>query len=161
MSTPKKILDTFSIIHFAMLAGPTVAGVIFYFTTSVSNTSEFNQEDIFVYLLPIIAMAGIFVGKFLYPKLLIPVKKKETLQQKLAGFQTASLIQYALVEGPALINIVWFSITGNLLYLTIGGVLIIYLFTLRPTKDKVELDLELQGEHKSQFNKLETPLTDE
>jgi len=76
----------------------------------------------------------------------------------LAGYQAASLIKYALLEGPALLNIIWFSLTGNLLYLTIGGVMILFLFIQRPKAEKIEKELELKSDHKRQFYKLDEPL---
>ena len=152
-TTPRNFIKTLSIIHYALLAGPLISGIIFYMNTqSVINGSP---DDIFIYILPVIGLAGIFASKTLYSMLLSPLKQKDNLQEKLAGLQTASLVRYALVEGPALFNIIWFGQTGNLLYLTIGGVLVIYLFILRPTKSKIESDLELKGEHQRKFNKMD------
>jgi len=154
--TPNKFIKTISIIHLALLLGPILAGVVFYLNTEITTNGTTN--DIFVYIFPVIALAGIFASKVLYRLFLNPLKQKEQLKEKLAGLQSASLIQYALIEGPAFLNIIWFSQTGNLLYLTIGAVLLIYLFTLRPTKTKIETDLELKGEHKRQFKKGNEPL---
>ena len=155
-TTPNKIVKTISIIHVALLAGAFLAGAFFYLNTEIETKGATN--DIFIYIFPMIALAGIFASKVLYRLFLNPLKQKEQLLDKLAGLQSASLIQYALVEGPALLNIVWFSQTGNLLFLTVGGVLLIYLFILRPTKTKIENDLELKDEHKRQFNKGNEPL---
>lgn len=150
-TTPNKIVKTISIIHLALLAGPLIAGAFFYLNTEISTNGSGN--DIFIYIFPIIGLGGIFASKVIYRLFLNPLKQKENLRDKLAGLQSASLIQYALIEGPAFLNIIWFSQTGNLLYLTIGGVLLIYLFILRPNKAKIENDLELKGEHKRQFHK--------
>jgi hypothetical protein len=155
-TTPNKIVKTLSIIHLAMVIGPLLTGTVFYMNTELNTNG--TQNDIFIYIFPVIALAGIFASKVLYRLFLNPLKQKEQLQDKLAGLQSASFIQYALIEGPAFLNIIWFSQTGNLLYLTIGAVLLIYLFTLRPTKTKIENDLELKGEHKRQFNKGNEPL---
>ena len=155
-TTPNKIVKTLSIIHLAMAIGPLLTGAVFYMNTELNTNG--TQNDIFIYIFPVIALAGIFASKVLYRVLINPLKQKERLQDKLAGLQSASFIQYALIEGPAFLNIIWFSQTGNLLYLTIGAVLLIYLFTLRPTKTKIENDLELKGEHKRQFDKGNEPL---
>lgn len=139
-----------------MAIGPLLTGAIFYMSTELNTNG--TQNDIFIYIFPVIALVGIFASKVLYRVLINPLKQKERLQDKLAGLQSASFIQYALIEGPAFLNIIWFSKTGNLLYLTIGAVLLIYLFTLRPTKTKIENDLDLKGEHKRQFDKGNEPL---
>ena len=125
--TPRKMLKTFSIIHLSLFMAPLFVGIFLYFNTVLADNAELEETTIFTYIFPIIGLAGILVGKSLYAKFINPLKQKASLQQKLAGFQSAALMQYALIEGPALLNIAWFSITGNLLYLTIGGVLLIYL----------------------------------
>lgn len=155
-TTPRNFLKTLAILHLALLAGPLLAGIFFYFNTEIKVNGTAN--DILIYIFPIIGLAGIFTSKFLYQQFLTPLKAHELLKTKLVGLQTASLIQYVLIEGPALLNIVWFEKTGNLLYLTVGGVLLIYLFMLRPTKSKIENDLELKGEHKRQFDHLDQTL---
>ncbi len=139
-STPKNFLKTLTIIHYALVAGPLLIGVIFYLNTEL-NTND-TVDDIFIYIFPLIALVGVFSGNFIFKKLLSNIKKSESLQHKLTGYQTASLVKFALLEGPAFLNIVWFSLTGNLLYLTIGMVLVLFLFMQRPTKIKVENDLE-------------------
>ena len=139
------------------MAGPFVLGIVFYRTTQIRTDGSIN-DNIFVYIFPMLGLIGIFISKIVYRKLLRPLGQKDRLSTKLAGLQAASLISYALVEGPALLNIVWFSQTGNLLYLTVGAVLIIYLFTVRPKKEKVVNDLRLSNEHKKQFDSMDTPM---
>lgn len=155
-TTPRNFIKTLSIIHFAMVSGPLLVGTIFYMNTELINNG--TQNDIFIYVFPLIALAGVFASKFLFNLFIKNLKSHETLQAKLAGYQTASLIKFALIEGPAFLNIVWFSQSGNLLYLTIGGVLILFLFMQRPKAEKIETELELNSEHKRQFQKLDEPI---
>lgn len=157
MGTPRSYIKTLTIIHYALLAGPMILGIVFYLNTALDLNGNTNN-DIFVYIFPLIALGGIFGGNFTFKKLLLNSKKNDSLQHKLASYQTASIVKFALLDGPALLNIMWFSQTGNLLYLTIGMVLVLFLFMQRPTKIKIENDLELTGEHKRQFNKLNEPL---
>ncbi len=152
-TTPRSFLKTLTIIHLAMVAGPLLAATIFFMNTELQTNG--TQSDIFVYIFPIIALAGVFGSKFLFNLFVKNLKNHETLQAKLTGYQTASLIKYGLLEGPALLNIVWFSVTGNLLYLSIGCALILFLFVQRPSADKVENDLVLDSEHKRQFRRMD------
>ncbi|MDT0621165.1 hypothetical protein [Croceitalea vernalis] len=154
--TSRNFLKTISIIHLAMVIGPLFAATIFYMNTEIITNG--TQNDIFIYVFPLIALGGIFASKYMFNLFIKNLKNHKTLQAKLTGYQTASLIKYALIEGPAFLNIVWFSQTGNLLFLTIGGVLIIFLFTQRPRANKIEIDLNLNSEHKSQFRDLDRPM---
>ncbi len=153
-TTPRKYLRILSIFHLAMMAAPLLMGIFFYSTTTISTNTTLD-DDIFIYIFPIIGLAGIFASNFMFKIVTKDVDQKETLGEKLAIFQQASLIKYALLEGPAILNLVWFSITGNLLFLTVAGVLILFLFMQRPTKSKVELALGLKGEHKRQFDRMD------
>jgi hypothetical protein len=75
--------------------------------------------------------------------------------EKLSGFQTALIIKYALLEGPALIGIVAFNNNGNLLYLIISGILLLYLIIQRPTNDMIETRLNFTLQQQNQFNQKE------
>lgn len=156
--TPNSYTKTLSIIHLGLLAGPFILGVVAYLQTENPFLDYTNTEDVFIYVVPIFALSGIFVGNLLFKQMMTSAMKTDGLRTKLARFQTASLIKYALIEGPALLGAVAFLNTGNLTYLYIAGVLILFLYLLRPTKEKIELGLQLKGEEKSQFNKSNQPI---
>jgi len=157
-TTPRKFLKTLSIIHMALLVGPLLLGAFLFLNTKIIPTDVQNSDDVFIYVLPLLGMIGIFASKFLYQRFLRALVNKKSLREKLAGFQSASIIQYALVEGPAFLNLAWFGVTGNSLYLTVAGVLLIYLFIVRPKATQVIDDLQLQGEAKRQFHAMDQPL---
>ena len=156
--TPRKFLKTLTIIHTAVLIGPLLLGGFLFLSTEIASTSSQNSDDIFIYIFPLIGMLGIFASKFIYKRMLNFHLDKKSLREKLMGFQTASIVQYALVEAPAFLNLAWFAISGNSLYLTVAGVLLIYLFLQRPTKSKIINDLQLKGKEEQQFNKMDAPL---
>ncbi len=150
----KNPIKTLSLIHLVMVAGPLLVGTILYLNTNIKMDGSIG-DDIFVYVFPLMALVGIFSGKYIYNILLNNLKKNDDLQQKLVGYQTASFVKWGLLEGPALLNIMWFSTNGNLLFLTVGGTLLVFLFAQRPTKSKIENELELKGEHKRAFDRLD------
>ncbi|TMU50916.1 hypothetical protein [Flagellimonas algicola] len=156
--TPNSFVKTLSIIHLGLLAGPFLFGVVAYYQTENAFLDYTNTEDVFLFGVPIFAVTGIFVGNLLFKQMMTAAMKTDGLRPKLARFQTASLVKYALIEGPALIGTIAFLNTGNLTYLYISGVLILFLYLLRPTKEKIELGLDLKGDDKNQFNKLNQPI---
>jgi hypothetical protein len=158
MTTPRKFLRTLSIIHAALLIGPLILGAFLFLSIEIAPSAIQNSDDIFIYIFPLLGMIGIFAGKFLYKRFLSILGDKKNLREKLVGFQSASIIQYALVEGPAFLNLVWFGVSGNSLFLTVAGVLLIYLFVQRPTITKIVNDLQLKGEEERQFNRLDQTL---
>jgi MFS family permease len=150
--TPAKYLKINTVIHLALISGVALFSVIAFGLIESRELRWNDTGDIFFFIVPIAAILGIVAGNILYKKGLESLIDKNTLKEKLTGFQTALIIKYAFLEGPSLIGVVAFFNTGNLLYLLISGVLIIYFFFQRPSKEKIMNDLELSGALKDQFN---------
>lgn len=156
--TPAGFLKIMSFLHLGIAATPIVLGILFYTQSKGAQLNFDNSGDMFIAIVPVIAIGSIFIGDFIFRKTLGSLPKNTSLRDKLAKFQTTSMIKYALLEGAALFAIVIFSNTQNLTYLIIGAFLIFYLLLQRPTKDKIERILELKGEEKAKFDQLNEPL---
>ncbi|AEM71042.1 hypothetical protein Murru_2003 [Allomuricauda ruestringensis DSM 13258] len=156
--TPGGFLKTMSILHMGIAAAPVVLGAFFYFKTGDAALNFSNSSDIFLAIVPVVALASIFLGDLIFKKNLKSLPENATLKNKLAKFQTASIIKYGLMEGGALFCIVVFANSQNLTYLIIGVFLICYLFLQRPTKQKIERALNLKGADKAKFDRTNDPL---
>ena len=156
--TPKLFLRTTSIIHFALLAGVLMFGIVMYSITENQKLELSYKGDPMFFIVPIMAIAGIFVGNYLYGNNIKGLTSKNTLREKLAGFQTASIIKYALLEGPALLGLVAFMNEGNQYFLIISILLLGWLILQRPTRDKIERDLMLEGTLKNEFAQENSPM---
>ena len=117
--TPKRFLKTISIIHFALFVGPLAFGIFHYFNIQETKIDYSNIDDVYLFLVPILGILGIFGGNVLFNEKINDLTKLNTLREKLVGFQTASIIKYAFLEGAALFGIVAFEKDGNLIYLFI------------------------------------------
>ncbi|UII76825.1 hypothetical protein LV716_03275 [Flagellimonas sp. HMM57] len=157
--TPRGFIKTLTILHLALIAGPIAFACFAYFQIQDVVIDFTNTDDSFLLIIPIFAIGAISMGNLVYKKLTAEISKIAGLKQKLMRFQTASLIKFASIEAPALFSVVVFYMTGNMAFLLIAVVLIFYFFTLRPTKVKIENSLALRGEEKSQFNKLDHPIS--
>ena len=157
-ATPKSFLRTFNLIHLALVAGLVVPGLMMYLQTKNQELSFNYSGDVMFFVVPAMAIGGILAGKYLYKNIINGLVSKNTLKEKLNGFQTASVIKYALLEGPALLGIVAFMDEGNQYFLIISLFLVLWLIAQRPTRDKVERDLMLQGPLKSEFQQEDKPL---
>ncbi len=156
-TTPKLFLKTLSMIHLVLLFGIVLFGVV-TFTKNTEAKIEFNSSDVYLYVLAFTTIIAISLGNYVFKQQISKLLEKESLKEKLVGYQSASIVNYAFIEAPALLSIVIFFMEGNLLYLVIAGLLAVYFFSLRPTKDKVETNLDLNGIDKSQFNNLNQEL---
>ncbi len=65
------------------------------------------------------------------------------VKEKFEQYRAASILQWALIEGPALFSIVGFFLTGNYAFLALL-LAIIFLFAMTaPSKLKIQLQLQL------------------
>lgn len=138
-------------IHAALL------GVLILFTVLAymrigSFAARMNDENVFIYLVPIAAAAGYFLSKLVVRKRLESVSRDAPLQSKLAKYQSASLIQYALLEAPGFLALFAYLFSGNALHLVIAIALIAYLFAQRPTVEKIKKQLPLRLEERKQVD---------
>ncbi|MEO2053602.1 hypothetical protein [Flagellimonas beolgyonensis] len=156
--TPGGFLKMLSFLHLGIAATPIALGIFFYVQSQNAEISFEDEGDMFMAIVPLIAISSIFIGDFLFKKWIGSLPEKMALRDKLAKFQSAAIIKYALMEGAALFAMVIFSNTQNLTYLLIGVFMIFYLILQRPTKDKIERLLNLRGEEKAQFDQLNEPL---
>jgi len=134
------------IIHAALLIGQVLFGVVSYAISPNPVVNLKAGNDPFFYIVPVLIASGIFFGSFLFNQQISKLAEKESLKEKLTGYQTALIIRYALAEGPSLFGIVAFMLGGNLFYLLLVGLNIIYFIWIRPTKEKIKEALNLTYE---------------
>lgn len=144
---PKTFLKTLASIHFSLSAG-LIAFAAFAYWKQGGFVAGIDSEDFFIYIVPIFAATGYFLGKTLYQKNIEKITREASLTSKLGKYQNASIIKYALVEGPALIALVAYYLKGNAMHLAIAAFLILYLFSQRPTKQKLLTELQLTAQEK-------------
>ncbi|TAE00075.1 MAG: hypothetical protein EAZ97_07055 [Bacteroidetes bacterium] len=109
-------INTLNIIYYAMFCGH----IIFFFFVYLNKEKEaffdFQNEDIFSYVVPLVCVAEVAMAYFLFPIRLKDAIKQETLSKKMEGFLSASLIKWAILEGGALFSVAVFFITANKMY---------------------------------------------
>ncbi len=146
----KPLLQTLTILHSTLTIG-LVAFTLFVYFQNPSFIVQTDFNDPSVYIVPIVAVMGYFLSKFLFQKQLQEVRLEGTLKTKLGKYQTASLIQYALLEGPAFLALFIYYANGNAFYLIIGLSLLAYLIALRPNIDRLIKALPLKQAEEQQL----------
>lgn len=59
---------------------------------------------------------------------------------------TASIVKFALMEGPILITIVFYLLTANYYFMLLAMIYMLIFVILKPTAENAKLDLELSNE---------------
>ena len=148
---PSDFFKTLSIIHLALVGGILVFGAITYFNNG-SFEANADPNDIFIYVVPIVAAFGYFMSQFLFKKQLQSINRTDELSTKMSKYLSASIVMYALIEGPAFLAIFEYSFSGNALFLVIAIFLVAYLYMQKPTQRKFMDNVPLTMEDKKQFN---------
>ncbi|MBK9591648.1 MAG: hypothetical protein IPO32_09120 [Crocinitomicaceae bacterium] len=153
MHDSKTYLRANSMLHFALLAGQIMLAIVFIVLTGKTDIILNPEGDLFFVLVPAFALAALFISGFMFKKLLVQANSKTTLAEKLSLYRPALLVRYAILEGASLFGLVAYFLNANLFYVFVSAFVMIYFFTLRPTKEKLEMDLQLDYKLKEEFER--------
>jgi hypothetical protein len=137
-------IKNLSIIHLALIAGQIMFIAVVLVLKGQYEIILQPENDLFFFIVPGFAVMALLSSNMIFKKLLDKAKLLNQHSDKLNNYRAACIVRYALVEGPSLFAIICYYLTGNLFYIFISGFCILYLFTLRPTKEKVEMDLMIE-----------------
>ncbi|MCK7590742.1 hypothetical protein M0G43_09165 [Subsaxibacter sp. CAU 1640] len=148
--TPKGYVAINKMLHTMFLTAMIgFAVVVSVLTDSWQIVLDFS--DIFMIIVPIVAVSGLMLSRVVFNKQLETVQSLTDLKSKMERYQTARLIMYALIEGPALFALVLFLNSENAFFLLIALGMILYFIILKPTSHGVETDLHLTPAMRQQF----------
>ncbi|MCM4171715.1 hypothetical protein DHD32_09495 [Arenibacter sp. TNZ] len=149
--TPKSYLFSLSIIHAGLTFGILLFTIVIFVMSDGLILGFKAGENVFIYLVPIVAIIAYFGSNYLFNKQLASILKSNSLMERLMLYQKASVIRFAILEGAAFLSTIAFMLHKNIFYLVISVLLILYLFKLRPTKKKVMDHLSLSLEEQQYF----------
>ena len=143
--SPKSFFRMLSIIHLGLVLGVCLFGLVVTFMIAdfqhPDNESELSR--LFVYLIPVLVMAGIIASNVMFKIRLNDLKEISGLNARIKGYSLPVIIRYMLLEFPALFALVAVFLTNNMTYLVYAGLMIILLGIKRPTMKSAIAELEL------------------
>ena len=149
-NTQHKFLKRLQLIHGILLGGMLLFTGVVYFL-SISDNANAEPISQFLYLVPIIALAGFILSRYLFNKIKEQITLSKMPLAKVTNLQTAYIVQFALIETPVLFGLIAYMLTENIIHLLIAGLLIIYFYSLRPTAAKIDEELNLTQEEKQNW----------
>jgi hypothetical protein len=144
MQNSASYLKTLTIIHLALVAGQVMFMIVCLAISDGTMISLTPGDDVFFFVVPGLALMTLFAGNMVGQKLLENAKSQSSDEAKLSAYRAMLIIRYALFEGPSLLAIVAFMLSGNLYYIFISVVLILLLLMMRPSRSKIEMDLGIR-----------------
>ncbi len=140
-----------AILHSAFIFGQIAfAGTALF----LRSTGQFTFEDESLRaILPLIALtlsvAGAAAGAAIFRRQREVLRGQAVLSEKLAGYRSAQILRWELLEGPALFSIVAFLLTGAYWVLGVVGLLIALFVSYRPSPRRTVQDLQLSHEEEA------------
>lgn len=136
-------LKQLQIVHLAMCIAPALFLAIVFVLNKNNFTEAIFGDDVLYFITPAMAVGAFITGQLLFKKHLSAIDPDMSLSERLAKYQSAFIIRQALIEGATIFNIVAYFLLGHSFFAAIALVLILLMFTFRPTKFRVSEDLQL------------------
>jgi hypothetical protein len=149
--TPKSFFRSLLILFWAMVAGQVIFGLITFFQVSILKKGSILDRqilDIMLWIAPGLAVSGIALGWIFFDIRLKVLRDKSNLREKLSGYQSAMIVKLAMMEGPSLLALVLFFLSGEYIFLAVAAfVVLVFLFS-HPTKAKIIQQLQLHDDER-------------
>ena len=152
MTTTHPKFKGLTIIYLFFLMAQVILAAVMYFLQTETYFDFDFKEDPRLIVATIGVLGGIGLVPFMYKKQLEGVLKQSGFPGKLGAYQGAQIVSYAITEGPALMCLVFFFISGNLYYLLMASILILYFVTRRPNQDRFIQEAQLTSDEKKQMH---------
>lgn len=150
-NSAKQIIQTIKIIHLALIFGQLIFASIAHYLVKSNFVFFGGFEDPFIFIVPSLFLFSISGGKSVYKKLIEPSFNEESLIKKLSILRTAIIVRYAITEAAVIMSIVAYIASMNFLYIILAALMIGFFVSLKPKKDKIEIDLKIDYRMKAEF----------
>ena len=153
ISSPKEGLKQTQILHLAMTLGLILLFTAFTFIFGLELNPDTEKATVLGKVFPIFLVGLLVMGIFSYKSRVAQTGNLQTLLEKTEHYRTTSIIRWALIEGAALMSLVFhFVVESNYLFLgTFGSALLCMLF-FRPSKNQFAQDYQLSNQEISELN---------
>lgn len=140
--TTRSYFRSLVILHIALIAGQVIFGMTGFMVKLVSQDAVSDKTLVcspevypgIQYLILALALLGLGASWLLFSSRLRILKGLSSPAEQYKGYRSACILRYALLEGPSLIALVLFLVTGDYLLLAVPAFIILVFIMIRPTK---------------------------
>ncbi len=143
--TSREYFRSLQMVYIALIAGQVFFGVVSFYLNQFADFGAPGKElrDIFIYIVPLFIIGGTAASLLVFKNRLKVSAGKTSLNEKMTDYRAALIVRYALLEGPSFLALVVYLLTGDLLFLGMAGLIVLFFLTIMPTINKGVKDLEL------------------
>lgn len=136
-----------SILHRAMLLGLVLLAAVSYFVKDKVATKDASLETILQAVAAIISVTMLVSGFSIFRRRLPVIRgSMEPAEKKLEKYLGACIVWWAMMEGPGLLSIICFMLTGNYAFLALGLFHAGLLALFTPRKENIIVLLNLTSD---------------
>lgn len=151
----KQYFNILRILHLALSAAVIVFGVVAHFVLlPIQGAEAGTNSALYVNLSAGYMVFAISIGYWLFGNQMKTAKAANNLSDKLNAYRSANIIRWALLEGAALMALVFYFVSGNILLIAIAGVALLLLGLLHPNVMRLKVDLDLS---QTELDRLDDP----
>ena len=147
MQSSYPYIKAISVLHYALLAGQLLLGIIIFALTWLKKGNSFSLENISRQMLiacVVIAALAYLGGNLLFKNKLQNINEENNpVSKKLEAYRAANITRWALMEFATLFCIIVFYVTGNYSIMIVAAVMLLLFFTTRPGAGKTVADLNI------------------
>ncbi len=132
------------ILHLSMLGAVVVLGLVSHFVLIPAPDFKPNENGaLFVNIAAVYLALAVALSYWLFGLRVQAAKQQISLSDKLNTYRSATILRFALIEGSALLVVVFYLLTANLVLLGIAGIGLVVLALHHPNPVKLKMDLDL------------------
>lgn len=161
--TSRQYFKLLSLIYGVMLLAQVGTGSVLLFLRSTQGDvmhDDAQLAQIFKYLVPAVALTMPLIGWILSKKALKNIATSDPLSDKLRKYQGNLLLKYAFFEGPTLLALIAYFLTGEKLILGVAVGLVLWFLTQIPTKNRLFEEVPLLPLEESKLNNPEAEVAE-
>lgn len=117
--------------------------VVFVLVSEENNSIDISLQNSILIAIPVIVLLFIITGRIIYQQQLKKLRSKNVVNEKLNGYKTLQIIQLALIEFCASGFFIAAFLCQNTVFVYGSIALVLYMISLRPSKNKLETELQL------------------
>lgn len=143
--TSKEYFKGINIIYFAIISGILIFMSIAVFLNSINSfaTDDAFTVKIITVVLLVLLSAGLLGSQLLFNKKLKQIKEQKDLLAKTAEYRSTLITRYVFIEAPGFFSVIGYLLTGSNIFVILVGITVGILIILRPTREKLITDLQL------------------
>lgn len=139
---------TLRIIHLGITAGLLMFLIVFLVLigTGQLNPLDPSLERTLQSVAAVVSVATVLVGFNIFKRKIMEARNSPAAgEERMAMYRSACILWWAMIEGPGLLSVIGYFITGNHAFTALAGFHVLVLLIFMPRKDNIIVLLKLNA----------------